>query len=775
MSRWGTQRVWLALLLLWPSHAKALKAGPIYHTPPSPFLQRHSLTFKVPAGWQLTEVFGEDEKYNLHALHISSTGQIQDWPYWDTHGLTVELQQRHKPKITCELTLYVFSNWYAANGLYLHQVHRFQTSSGLKGVRAFLWQEASPSNLHTLFLLHVPFYKGLVFHADRTYGAEIGLDVEFSASQRSLILPMVDAFARSLAITTYGVPSQNWPKLPSFVKGVQGTFYTTPPSEEVGRQVRFIIPIGWSVRITHEVGSGWGRWGPELQLLRRSKEGHSAMVSIALSFETAAYEAHEMMQGMELAPWGYPCRLSAGLEGLIIPGNSRTYLYLYIPQTRLSLNDRSALQGMYLCIACISQNVKDMFSLIQALFSSIQVLAPSRELSHEVTSFDPHFEPMHGNFLGTNPLQFTSYGTLVSSACCGGTDHTGFLFSLSPDGTGFHILHSFAPLQPDFSNQDGAFPFTPLAQDAHQNLYGTTSTGGPACDGTLFTLAPDGSHFHLLHAFSGPDGALPYAGVLPSKDGWLYGVTEEGGLYGKGVVYRIREDGTGFQVLHSFGGRDGAYPLLVELVEGSGGWLYGVTSGGGVYGNGVVFGVKEDGSGYRVLHEFSAEDGLGRNGDGSHPYGGLVLGLGGWLYGETYGGGGYGMGVVFRVREDGSGYRVLHTFKGGVEGSHALGRLLLWGKKLYGVCSEGGSLGGGCVFVLGVGGEGYRVLHSFGVDREGWPGLGGLVLLGSEWLYGVTESGGVGGEGVVYRLRADGSGFRVVYDFGKRLRKVSER
>ncbi|HLI48522.1 MAG TPA: choice-of-anchor tandem repeat GloVer-containing protein, partial [Chthonomonas sp.] len=243
----------------------------------------------------------------------------------------------------------------------------------------------------------------------------------------------------------------------------------------------------------------------------------------------------------------------------------------------------------------------------------------------------------------------------------------------------------------------------------------------------------------------------------------------------KGVVYRIREDGTGFQVLHSFGGKDGAYPLLVELVEGSGGWLYGVTSGGGVYGNGVVFGVKEDGSGYRVLHEFSAEDGLGRNGDGSHPYGGLVLGLGGWLYGETYGGGGYGMGVVFRVREDGSGYRVLHTFTGGVEGSHALGSLLLWGEKLYGVCSEGGRLGGGCVFVLGVGGEGYRVLHSFGVDREGWTGLGGLVLLGSEWLYGVTEGGGVGGEGVVYRLRADGSGFGVVYDFGKRLGQASQR
>ncbi|HLI49000.1 MAG TPA: choice-of-anchor tandem repeat GloVer-containing protein, partial [Chthonomonas sp.] len=253
-----------------------------------------------------------------------------------------------------------------------------------------------------------------------------------------------------------------------------------------------------------------------------------------------------------------------------------------------------------------------------------------------------------------------------------------------------------------------------------------------------------------------------------------YGVTDEGGLYGKGVVYRIREDGTGFQVLHSFGGKDGAYPLLVELVEGSGGWLYGVTSGGGVYGNGVVFGVKEDGSGYRVLHEFSAEDGLGRNGDGSHPYGGLVLGLGGWLYGETYGGGVYGNGVVFGVREDGSGYRVLHAFSGR-DGRWGMGRLVWKGGKLYGVTYGGGRDRSGVVYVLGEDGRGYQVLHDFGKGAVGLCPYGLLSVGRDGWLYGVTEGGGVGGQGVVYRLRADGSGFGVVYDFGKRQKPVSSR
>jgi uncharacterized repeat protein (TIGR03803 family) len=54
---------------------------------------------------------------------------------------------------------------------------------------------------------------------------------------------------------------------------------------------------------------------------------------------------------------------------------------------------------------------------------------------------------------------------------------------------------------------------------------------------------------------SGSDGALPYAGVLLTQDGWLYGVTEEGGQYDKGAVYRLRADGSSFGVVYEFGKR----------------------------------------------------------------------------------------------------------------------------------------------------------------------------------------------------------------------------
>lgn len=203
---------------------------------------------------------------------------------------------------------------------------------------------------------------------------------------------------------------------------------------------------------------------------------------------------------------------------------------------------------------------------------------------------------------------------------------------------------------PTSSNADGAFPFAPLTQDANGALYGTTSLGDPACDGALFALQTHGTHFQILHAFSGPDAALPYGGVVESKDGWLYGVAEEGGKYGKGVVYRVRTDGSGYSVLHAFSGEEGAYPLLVELVLGEGGWLYGTTSAGGVNGKGVVFGVKVDGSGYKVLHAFARGES-----DGAYGIGQLVL----VSYGVTGGGGQRQEGVVFGVSVDGVGYRLL--------------------------------------------------------------------------------------------------------------------
>ena len=63
------------------------------------------------------------------------------------------------------------------------------------------------------------------------------------------------------------------------------------------------------------------------------------------------------------------------------------------------------------------------------------------------------------------------------------------------------------------------------------------------------------------------------------------GMTSEGGS--NGVVFQIRTDGTGFQVLHRFAGSDGGKPVGSLILFGA--TLYGMTMNGGNHGNGVVF------------------------------------------------------------------------------------------------------------------------------------------------------------------------------------------
>jgi uncharacterized repeat protein (TIGR03803 family) len=136
----------------------------------------------------------------------------------------------------------------------------------------------------------------------------------------------------------------------------------------------------------------------------------------------------------------------------------------------------------------------------------------------------------------------------------------------------------------------------------------------------------------------------------------------------------------------------------------SGSTLYGTTSGGGSSGDGVVFKVNTDGSNYTMLHQFTNSGGRI---NGMAPVGGLVL-SGTTLYGTTSQGGitnsfnPYGIGTVFTINTDGSGFTVLKTFAGGSDGVNPWASLVLSGTTLYGTTDTGGSANCGVVFSLSI-------------------------------------------------------------------------
>src|SRR5206468_2091473 len=110
---------------------------------------------------------------------------------------------------------------------------------------------------------------------------------------------------------------------------------------------------------------------------------------------------------------------------------------------------------------------------------------------------------------------------------------------------------------------------------------------GSAYGGVVFKMQPDGGGFTALKLFTNYlEGSSPVAGVTVSGS-VLYGTAYSGGSSGKGTVFRLNKDGTGFTVLKNFTGSDGANPDFAGLII-SGSILYGATYSGGVSGYGTV-------------------------------------------------------------------------------------------------------------------------------------------------------------------------------------------
>jgi len=229
----------------------------------------------------------------------------------------------------------------------------------------------------------------------------------------------------------------------------------------------------------------------------------------------------------------------------------------------------------------------------------------------------------------------TLYGTAYHSSPGAGT-----VFAVNTDGTGFTNLYGFA------GAGDGANPQATLVLSSN-TLYGTTQSAGLFSAGTVFAINTDGTGFNTLYGFSGGDGANPTAGLTLSGD-TLLGTTQNGGNAGLGTIFAIRSDGAFFNSLYSFTGvNDGANPSAGLILAGD--TLYGTTTSGGGSGKGTIFAINTDGTGFKTLYSFTATTGtFGVNSDGANPLAGLIR-CGNVLYGTASVGGRYGNGTIFSL------------------------------------------------------------------------------------------------------------------------------
>jgi uncharacterized repeat protein (TIGR03803 family) len=297
-----------------------------------------------------------------------------------------------------------------------------------------------------------------------------------------------------------------------------------------------------------------------------------------------------------------------------------------------------------------------------------------------------------------------------------------------------------------FNGGNGEYPVAGLTMGTDGNFYGTTENGGIYGDGMVFKVTTNGTLTTLV-SFNGNCKLWPYAALTLGNDGNFYGTTELGGSNGYGTVFKMTTNGT-LTTLVSFDGSNGAWPIAA-LTLGNDGNFYGTTS----YGYGTVFKVTTNGT-LTMLVSFNDTN-------GAEPYNALTLGNDGNFYGTTYQGGdtnldyGYGVGTVFKVTTNGTlTMLVSFNFTNGAYPQAAL--TLGTDGNFYGTTPCGGDRGGnGTVFRVTTNGT-LTTLYSFTAGSDG--GSPNALTLGNDGnFYGTTFEGGSSGGGTVFKVTTNGT------------------
>ena len=362
-----------------------------------------------------------------------------------------------------------------------------------------------------------------------------------------------------------------------------------------------------------------------------------------------------------------------------------------------------------------------------------------------------------GNISPNAGLVSDADGILWGTSSSGGALGFGSVFKIDP---ATNHLTTVAEFTRDGASNTGRTPVAGLAPAADGWLWGTTYSGGPADNGTVFKINPATGQLVTVNEIpNGPQN--PNSPLVDDGNGFLWGTTNPYG--GNGSIFKVHAaTGTMTSVLtftRKTGPYKGAFPYGGFLLDEAG-WLWGVTSRGGVEDFGTVFKFQPSSGTFVTLAEFTYTTG---SQPGFMPLARLARDAGGFVWGTASGGGSPNRGTLFKVNMASGACTPVLQFTGdgaSNKGSAPGSGMCFDGTFLWGTTKEGGTagIGNGTVFKLNPRTGALTTVITFsGTGTAAYtgrtPSSGALLRHPDGHVYGATELGGPGGMGTIYRLR----------------------
>lgn len=278
-----------------------------------------------------------------------------------------------------------------------------------------------------------------------------------------------------------------------------------------------------------------------------------------------------------------------------------------------------------------------------------------------------------------------------------------------------------------------------------QRLWGLTSGGGTNNSGTIFGINPDGTGATVNYSFASGTarGGSQPLGTLVFNNNLLYGTTKYGGSNGTnyGVIFSFDTTTNTYTDVWNFASATGSYPIGGLTTSSDGSLLYGITNSGGATGNGSIFSFNPSSGTYKDLYDMQTSGGY-------YSYGPLTL-YHDKLYGVTANAGAYWGGTFFCFDPATGTYTDIYDYQGGGswDGFQASGSMVVYNDVLYGV-SAGGDSYYGQLFSYDDGGAGYKDLNDFNGSNSLFEPMG--LALYNNILYGITYEDWINYEGGIF-------------------------